>query len=238
MPKEKEMSFLDHVEELRRRIINSLIAILIFSIVAYFFSERIIDFLAKPVSQVYFMSPTEAFSIRIKLSIILGIFAASPVIFYQLWKFVVPGLIDKERKIILPAVLFSTFFFLVGASFCFFLVLPTGIKILLGFGTEKLTPLLRIGDYISFIAYMTLAFGAVFELPVISYFLGKLGIISSRTLAKGRRFAIVAILILAAALTPGPDVFSQLMLAVPLYTLYEASIFVLKVTQKKKVENA
>ncbi|KPL04940.1 MAG: hypothetical protein AMJ73_03340 [candidate division Zixibacteria bacterium SM1_73] len=230
----KQMGFLEHLEELRGRIIKSLVSIILFSIVAYFFSEKLIDFVSKPIPELYFMSPTEAFATRIKLSLIAGIIASVPVIFYHLWQFVVPGLFEREVKLVVPVVLSSTIFFLIGATFCFLLVLPLSMKILLGFGTSKLKPMIRIGDYISFIGYLTLAFGAVFELPVISYFLGKLGIVTPQTLIKGRKYAVVGILILAAALTPGPDVFSQLMLAGPLYFLYEVSIVVVRIVQKKK----
>lgn len=228
------MSFLDHLEELRKRVIRCLFFIIMFSIVAYFFSEKIINFVSKPIPHLYFMSPTEAFAIRIKLSLIVGVIVSVPVIFYQAWQFVVPGLLEKEVKIVIPVVVSSTIFFLIGAVFCFFLVLPVGLKFLLGFGTEKLSPLIKITDYINFISYMTLAFGAVFELPVLSYFLAKIGVISAPTLRKGRRYAIVIILILAAALTPGPDIFSQLMLAGPLYVLYEISIIVVMITRQKK----
>jgi len=155
------------------------------------------------------------------------------VIFYHIWKFIVPGLFEREVKLIIPAVLASTIFFLIGAGFCFLFVVPLSIKFLMGFGTEKLKPMIKIKDYISFVSYMILAFGSVFELPVISYFLGKIGIITPRTLIKGRRYAITAILVLAAVITP-PDVFSQFMLAGPLYFLYEVSIVVLKIIYRKK----
>ncbi len=233
----KEMGFLDHLEELRSRIIKVLLSVLIFSIITYFFSERVIDFLARPVAKVYFFSPTEAFAVRIKMSIILGIILSVPVIFYQVWQFVVPGLFQREIKAAVPAVVFSTLFFFIGGTFCFFIVLPTAIKFLMGFGTEKLEPMIKIGSYISFVSYTTLAFGAVFELPIVSYFLGKLGIITDKTLRKGRRYAVLGILIVAATITP-PDLFSQIMLAIPLYILYEISIVVLKITQKKKETEA
>lgn len=232
---QNKMGFLDHLEELRGRIIRSLISIILFSIVAYLFSEKLIDFISKPIPELYFMSPTEAFAIRIKLSLIAGIIVSVPVIFYHLWQFVVPGLFEREIKMVVPVVLASTIFFLIGAAFCFLLVLPLSIKFLLGFGTEKLKPMIKIGDYVSFVSYLILAFGAVFELPVIAYFLGKLGIITPQTLKKGRRYAIVGMLILSALITP-PDMFSQLMLAGPLYFLYEVSIVVVKIVQKKKSE--
>jgi sec-independent protein translocase protein TatC len=231
--KEKEMGFLDHLEELRGRIIKSLISIILFSIVAYVFSERLLEFITGPIPEVYFMAPTEAFSTRIKISLITGIIISVPVIFYHVWKFIAPGLFQKEIRMVIPFVLASTGFFLIGAVFCFFLVLPLSIKFLLGFGTEKLKPMIQIKDYVSFVSYLILAFGAVFELPVISYFLGKIGMISANTLRKGRRYAIVTILVVAAVITP-PDVFSQLMLAGPLYFLYEVSILVVKITGKKK----
>ena len=228
-----KMGFLQHLEELRGRIIKSLISIILVSIGAYFFSERLIDFISRPIPELYFMSPTEAFAIRIKLSLIAGIIISVPVIFYHLWQFVVPGLFAREIKLVVPVVLASTMFFLIGATFCFLLVLPLSIKFLLGFGTEKLKPMIKIGDYVSFVSYLILAFGAVFELPVIAYFLGKLGIITPRTLKRGRRYAIVGMLVMSAFITP-PDMFSQLMLTGPLYFLYEVSIVVVRVVQKKK----
>jgi sec-independent protein translocase protein TatC len=231
---DKELGFLDHLEELRKRIIKSIISVILLSIVAYVFSERLLEFLTRPIPEVYFMAPTEAFSTRIKISLIAGIIVSLPVIFYHAWKFITPGLFEREIRLIIPAVLSSTIFFLIGASFCFWLVLPVGIKFLMGFGTEKLKPMIQIKDYISFVSYMVLAFGAVFELPVVSYFLGRMGVITSRTLEKGRKYAVVAILVLSAAITPSPDVFSQLMLAGPLYFLYEVSIVIVKLTQKKK----
>ena len=230
---ENEMGFLDHLEELRGRIIKSLISIILFSIGAYVFSERLLEFITGPIPEVYFMAPTEAFSTRIKISLIAGIIISVPVIFYHVWRFIAPGLFQREIRMVVPFVLASTIFFLIGAVFCFFLVLPLSIKFLLGFGTQKLKPMIQIKDYVSFVSYLILAFGAVFELPVVSYFLGKIGIITANTLRKGRRYAITAILVLAAVITP-PDVFSQMMLAVPLYFLYEVSILVVKITGKKR----
>ena len=230
----KEMPFLAHLEELRWRIIKSLISILLFSVIAYLFSEKILDFLTKSVDNIYFTAPTEAFAVRIKISLIAGLILSFPVVFYQLWQFVVPGLMDKEAKMVIPAVIFATFFFVGGAVFCFYLVLPVGIKFLLSFQTDKLKPWLSVKDYISFVSWMILAFGLVFQLPIVSYFMGKVGIITHKTLSKGRKYAIVIILILAAALTPSPDVFSQLMLAAPLYFLYEVSIILVRVTNKNE----
>jgi sec-independent protein translocase protein TatC len=151
-----------------------------------------------------------------------------------MWQFVVPGLYDSEVRVVVPVVIFSTLFFLSGAAFCFFLVMPVGIKFLLGFGTEKMKPLIAIGSYVSFVGWMTVAFGAVFQLPIVSFFLGRLGIISSRMMRRGRRYAVVGILFVAAAVTPSPDVFSQLMLAGPLYLLYEASVVLVRLTGRRE----
>lgn len=228
------MGFLEHLEELRHRLIICMASILVMSIIGYFFAEQLIDFLTKPVGEVYFMSPTEAFGARIKISLFAGLIVSIPIVLYQLWRFVVPGLYKHEIRLVVPVVFFGTLFFLIGAAFCFLIVLPVGVKFLIGFGTERLKPLISVGSYLSFAAWMVLAFGVVFELPVISFFLGKAGIISARTLRRGRRYAIVGILLVAGAITPSPDVFSQVMLAGPLYFLYEVSIILVHYTGKRK----
>lgn len=233
----KEMNFLDHLEELRWRLVKSLASILVFSIAAYFFSDQILAFVTRPIDEVFFMAPTEAFAVRIKVSLFAGLVIALPIILYQAWQFVVPGLYAQEAHLVVPVVILTTLFFLIGASFCFFVVLPVGLKFLVGFGTEKMKPLIAVGRYISFVSWMTLAFGIVFELPIVTFFLGRVGVISSGMLRKWRRYALVGILIVAAAVTPSPDVFSQLMLAGPLYILYEASILVVRLTGKREKDH-
>ncbi len=229
-----EMGFIEHLEELRKRLIRCVTSILLLSIVGYFFAQPMIDSLIKPVGEVYFMSPTEAFGVRIKISLFAGLIASIPVLLYQAWKFVVPGLYSHEVKLVVPVVFFGTLFFLIGSTFCFLFVLPVGVKFLIGFGTENLKPMISVGKYLSFASWMVLAFGVVFELPVVSFFLGKAGIITHRTLSKGRRYAIVGILLVAGAITPSPDIFSQLMLAGPLYFLFEVSIVLVKYTGKHR----
>jgi sec-independent protein translocase protein TatC len=230
----REMPFLEHLEELRRRLIISIGSILILSIAGYFVSDYVLNFITRPVDEVYFMGVAEAFGVKIKISLFIGLFLSVPIIFYQLWQFVAPGLYQKEIALILPVVLAMSFFFIAGASFCFYLVLPIGIKFLLGFGTEKLKPLLSVGKYVSFVGWMTVAFGAVFELPVVTYVLGKLGIVDAPMLRRGRRFAVLGILVVSAVATPSPDMFSQVLLAVPLYSLYEISIILVALTGKKR----
>lgn len=229
----REMSFLEHLEELRWRLVKSAGAVLFFSIVAYFFTDPMLNFLTRYIDAVYFNAPTEAFSVRIKLSIIAGLIVALPVIFWQIWQFVVPGLYRSEARLVIPVVILATISFVGGAAFCFFLVLPVGMKFLLGFGTEKIQPLISVGRYISFVTWMCLGFGVVFELPIVAFFLGRIGLIDSGMLKRIRRYAIVGILVLAAAITPSPDMFSQVMLAVPLYVLYELSIIVVRMTGRR-----
>jgi sec-independent protein translocase protein TatC len=228
------MSFLDHLEELRRRILKSLVAVVIFAVGAYFVSEWLINAISAPLEDVgvFFKAPAEAFLVRLKMSIFAGAIVATPVIFYQVWMFVGPGLLQSEVKIAIPIVLSATIFFLIGGSFCFFYVIPLAIRFLLGFATETMKPMIMIGDYVSFAGMMVLAFGIVFELPVASFILGRLGVINHKLLGRGRRYAVIGILILGSLLTP-PDIISQLLLAGPLYLLYEISILVVRLTGKK-----
>jgi len=235
MPRDsREMRFLDHLEELRRRLMKCLLSILLLSVAGYFFADALLDILTRPVDEVYFMGVTEAFSVKIKIVLLFGLFVSIPVIFFQIWQFVAPGLYSREIWMVLPLVAATSFFFIGGAVFCFYVVLPLGIKFLLGFGTAKLKPLISVEKYISFVGWMTVAFGVVFELPVVTFILGRLGLIDAAMLRRGRRYAIVGILIVAAVATPSPDVFSQLLLAGPLYSLYELSIILVAIFGKKR----
>ena len=229
----KEMPFLDHLEELRIRLIKSFASVLIFSIAAFVFSEKIMNFLAKPVGKIYFMAPTEAFMVQIKISLVIGVICAAPILIYQLWMFVLPGLYEKEVKIVFPIVIFSTLFFYGGGAFCLFYVIPIALNFLMKFGGENLEPLISVSEYFVFVTRMVLAFAVVFELPVVSYFLGRVGILSHRFMARGRRYAAIVILVLAAILTP-PDIFSQVALGVPLYLLYEISILIVFLTGRRR----
>ena len=230
---QREMTFVEHLEELRSRIIVCLGSVLAFSIAVWFFSEGILGLITRDVPKVYFTSVTEAFGVRIKISMWGGLIASVPVILYQAWQFVVPGLLERESKAAFGVIFFGTFFFAVGGAFCFTVVLPVAVKFLMSFQTEKLTPIITVGDYVGFVSFMVFAFGAVFELPVVAFFLGKLGIVDAAMLASGRRWAVIIILIVAAAVTPTPDLFSQIALAVPLYILYEISIWVVRSTGRR-----
>lgn len=236
--KEKKMPFLDHLEELRWTIMRSLVSVVITSIACYIFSKQIVDFLRQPAPedfQLIYLSPTEGFMIYIKVSIYAGFVVAIPYIAFQLWQFIVPGLLEKERKYVPHIAFFTTVCFLAGAAFAYYLIVPFGLKFLLAFQTDYLSATIAIGKYLGFVVTLILVFGVVFELPVLAFFLSYIGLLTPEFLIKYRRYGIVIIFIAAALLTP-PDVFTQVMLAGPLLILYEVSILVTKMVRKKKQE--
>ena len=233
-----EMSFLDHVEELRWRIIYSIIGILIFTIVAWIFIDPLIEIvLLRPArdanASLQNLRPFGQLFLYVQVAIIVGIVASLPNIFYQLWQFIAPALKKRERKYILWIVFFSTFCFLAGIAFAYFVMLPLAMKFAAQFGTSEISNEFAIDEYMSIIISVMLAAGVVFELPMISFFLSKLGILTPKFMRTYRRHAIVIILVLAAFLTPGADPVSQVILAVPLVLLYEISIFISKISSKK-----
>jgi len=233
-----EMSFLDHVEELRWRIIYAIIGVIVFTIVAWFFIDPLIEIvLLKPArdanASLQNLRPFGQLFLYMQVAIVVGIVASLPNIFYQLWQFIAPALRKKERKYILWIVFFSTFCFLAGIAFAYFVMLPLTMKFAAQFGTAEISNEFAIDEYMSIIISVMLAAGVVFELPMISFFLSKLGILTPKFMRKYRRHAIVIILVLAAFLTPGADPVSQVILAVPLVLLYEISIFISKLSSKK-----
>jgi sec-independent protein translocase protein TatC len=233
-----EMSFLDHIEELRWRIIYSLIGVVIFTIIAWVFINPLVEIvLLKPARDAHAslqnLRPFGQLFLYFQVAIIVGIVASIPNIFYQLWKFIAPALKKGERKYILRIVIFSTFCFLVGIAFAYFVMIPMAMKFAAQFGTEEIKNEFAIDEYMSIIISVMLAAGVVFELPMVSFFLSKLGILSPNFMRKYRRHAIVIIMVLAAILTPGTDPVSQVILAVPLVLLYEISIFISKISYKK-----
>ncbi|MDF1543610.1 MAG: twin-arginine translocase subunit TatC [bacterium] len=234
------MGFLDHLEELRRRLIKSVLSVIICAIGAFYFSTELMEFIKIPLDgqvQLYNIQVTGSFYAYLKVSLIVGILAALPIIFFQMWSFISPGLYRRERMAILPLVFFSTILFAMGGSFCFKIVLPLSFTFLIGFSGETIVNTITIGSYISFVGLLLMAFGFGFQLPILAYFLGKMGIVTPRMLQKGRRYALVGILIVGAIITP-PDVFTQFLLAVPLYVLYEVSILVVKSTGKRQGEQS
>lgn len=230
-----EMPLLEHLEELRSRLLKSLAAVLALAVVGYFVADPILAYLIRPVGKVYFSGVAEAFTVKIKVALFFGLFAASPVVLYQVWKFVAPGLTARELRWVLPITAALTGFFIMGAAFCFFLVVPIAVQFLMAFGTDSLVPLISVSRYISFVGWMTLGFGVVFEFPVVVFLLGRMGVVSAAGLRARRKIIIVVILIVSAIITPSPDVFSQLLLAGPLYVLFELSVAVVAITGKKGI---
>ncbi|HQG44195.1 MAG TPA: twin-arginine translocase subunit TatC [bacterium] len=233
---EKRMPFLDHLEELRWRIIWSLLAVVAAAVGCYFFVDQIVALMVHPAPKdikLIFLSPTEAFMTYLKVAGYAGLVVAFPFVAWQFWRFVVPGLYAKERKAVGPIVLFTVLCFAVGALFAYFLIIPFGLKFLLSYQSDFLVANITIGKYLSFVVTMLLVFGLVFELPVLAYFLSLIGVLTLQFLRSKRRYGILIIFIIAAILTP-PDAFTQMMLAIPLLFLYEFSIFVSAAVYRKR----
>ena len=197
--------------------------------------SRFVDALPKN-SHMIFTGLPEAFFIYMKIAFFASLFFTSPYIFYQIWRFIAPGLYPSEKRYVIPFVISSTFLFIAGVLFGYFLALPPAFEFFVAFGTDFLKPMISFREYLSFSLKMLLAFGLSFELPVFIFFMAKLGIVNTAMLRKKRRYAILIIFIVAAVLTPSPDAFSQILMAVPLMVLYEISIFLAKYAEKKKVE--
>ncbi len=230
------MSMIEHLEDLRRVLIYCLVAALLATVVCWFFSGRLLDLLVVPLKDqgVYFHAPNEAFLTRLKISFVCGLFLVVPFIFYQIYSFVVPGLYERERKVMTPLLVFSTGLFYTGVAFSFLVVTPQVMKFMLGFGTDLMQPLIGIGPYFAFVARLSLAFGVIFELPLVVLFLSVAGLVNPRTLLRAWRFALIIIVVFAAVLTP-PDVISQMMMAVPVVLLYISSVLVaIAVTRKQR----
>jgi sec-independent protein translocase protein TatC len=234
-----------HIAELRSRLIKIVVTFFVFFIIAFLFWKHIFAFLAKPAtdvlhtsanSEMIFTNLVEPFITAVKVSLYTAFFASLPVILYQLWKFIAPGLYENEKKLVLPFVVFGTLMFYIGAAFAYFVVFPIGFKVLINFGGENFTAMLKISEYVSVSLKIMIGFGIAFELPVLSYFLAKLGLITDKTLKDFFRYAVVIIFIVAAVLTP-PDLFSQLAMATPLLILYGLSIWIAKVVNPYKEEN-
>jgi sec-independent protein translocase protein TatC len=231
-----KMPLTAHLEELRWRLIKSLGALAVGFAVCYYFVEPLFAFLTAPLlalnqattgGDVHLIGTgvVEAFFTKLKVCFLAATFVASPLILYQLWMFVAPGLYDHEKRYVQPFVFFGTLFFLSGAAFCYYLVLPVGYRFFVAeYGSIRVDPQIRISEYLSFTARMLLAFGVTFELPVITFFLARFGLVTSAMMLQYFRYAVLVIFIIAAMLTPGPDVASQLLMATPLLALYGLSI--------------
>jgi sec-independent protein translocase protein TatC len=241
MSEDDKLPFTSHLEELRSRLIVCLIATGIGFAISYAFKEKLFDILRMPMLSVLpeggtfiFTGVAEAFFTYLKVSLIAALLFASPVIIFEFWMFVAPGLYLKEKRLLIPLIIFSGFFFVAGSLFGYFFVFPIGFKFFQGYANETIRFMPSVSQYLSFASKMLLAFGIVFELPIVLIGLSRLGIVTVPFLKRNRKYAVLLIFIAAAILTPGPDVFTQLMMALPLMLLYEISIVGAFIFGKKK----
>lgn len=242
MSSEEKSPFTEHLGELRDRLVRSFIAVGIGFVGAYFFKEKLFEILTAPLvtamgenanTKMIFTGLPEAFFTYLKVSLLTGIILATPVLFYEFWMFVSPGLYRNEKKYFLPIVLLSVFFFAIGSSFGYFVVFPYGFKFFLGFATDTIHAMPSMKEYLSFASKMLLAFGFVFELPLVLTFMARMGLVTVPFLKKNRKYAVLLFFVGAALITP-PDVVTQIMMAMPLMVLYEISIIGAKIFGKKK----
>ncbi|HLD70180.1 MAG TPA: twin-arginine translocase subunit TatC [Candidatus Omnitrophota bacterium] len=231
---QKDIPFLGHLEELRSRLIKSLFVLALTSIFSCVFADEFLKLLIKPVGHLVFTSPAEGFLATLNVTLWGGVILAFPFILYQFWAFVSQALTEPERKYVRIFGPFSLILFLGGIVFGYFVMVPISLRFLLGFSSASLVPMIRASEYLSFVGSFVLAFGVVFELPLILVFLAKIGIASPEFLRQQRRYAIVFIFILSAILTP-PDCASQLLMAAPLLVLYELGILLSRAVYRPKL---
>lgn len=229
---QREYTFLEHLQELRARLIKSVFIVGLFSLLLFNFTDDIIFFLARPIGRLIFISPQEAFTARVKVAFFSGLLLSLPFIFYQAWKFISTGLKPKEYRYLLIFGPLSIVFFLAGVSFSYFLIIPVGINFLLSFGSDFLFPMVTINAYITFIFTLSLGLGLVFQLPLATVFLTKINLITPAWLVSRRKQAIVLIFIAAALFTP-PDVVTQFFMAFPLVFLYELGVIFSRITYRQ-----
>lgn len=236
------MPFLDHLEELRSRLIWVGVTVLSLSIGGFFIVTEfdVIGLLKRPITplipegQLLFTSPTEPMMVTLKLSFVVGLILALPVVIYHVWAFLAPALFEREKKVLIPTVAGGFALFLLGVAMAYFLVLPLGLRFLLGFQTQALSPIITIGEYLKFATRLILAFGLIFELPLVTLLLSFLGLITAQTLRHYRRHAIVGVAMISAILTPA-DVGTMLMMMVPLVILYEFSILLVAMVDRRRI---
>lgn len=239
-----EMPFLDHLDELRSRLIWMGVTVLVLSVAGFFIVTEfdVIGLLKLPIEpllpeaegMLLYTSPTEPMAVTLKLSFVIGIILSAPVLIYHIWGFLAPALFEHEKKAVVPAVVGGFLLFLLGVAMAYFLVLPLALKFLLNFQTQALAPIITIGEYLRFATRLILAFGIIFELPLVCLMLSILGLIDAGSLRKFRRHAIVSVSVLSALLTPA-DVGTMLMMMVPLLVLYEISVLLVAFVDRRRL---
>lgn len=235
MANQEEMTVVQHLEELRKVLIISIISTVVAAAVCWFFSERFLAILLQPVTgaghEIIYIGVTEAVMTKIKLAFFLGFLAALPITLWQFWGFVIPALRKIERVYFTLFILISFLLFVGGVAFGFLVVFKLCVSFLLSYGGPQLVPMLTIGKYVSFTLNFLLPFGLIFEMPLASFFLARLGIINYRSMVKGRKIAILVSVVIASAVVSSPEIFTVLLFAAPMYLLYEISASIVKVVE-------
>jgi sec-independent protein translocase protein TatC len=241
---DEKQPFVSHLKELRDRLVISLIGLGVAFVITYIFKERIFAVLMRPFTAVMppqssfiFTSVTEAFITYFKISLVAALFLAAPVILYEVWMFVSPGLYENEKRYVIPFIAFGSIFFIIGGLFCYLVVMPYVYHFFVAYAGPSIIPMPSLKEYMNLTLKLLIIFGLIFQMPLIAYYLSRAGIIKYRTLAKKRRYAILAIVIVSAIITP-PEVTSQLLMVIPMYGLFEASIVIARVFGKKEKSDA
>ena len=233
---EKDLSIIEHLEELRKRSIYSSVFFIFASFISYFFSSKILSFIVKPLKEyqetIIFLKPVEPFFSVIKTTFFTAGILSIPFILSQIYLFIAPGLIEREKKLAKTIFIFFPFLFISGMVFAFYIIIPFGLKVLFSFGGEIMKPMISITNYLNFLFIFLIAMGFIFNIPVFISSFAYIGIINSKFLREKRKFAIVGSFIISAIITPTTDIFTQIFIAIPLIFLYEISIFISKIFEK------
>lgn len=227
-----EMTFLEHLEDLRKRLFYSFVALFIGVVPGWIFAKDIYNILARPVTQylpagtkLAFTGLTGPFMVYMKVAFLASLFVMSPFVFLQLWYFIAPGLYQKEKKYVVPFVLMTTFFFSLGAAFGYFIVFPLACRFFLTLGTD-FQPVIKVDDYFSFSLHVLLGIALVFEMPTLIFFLARMGLVTAGWMVRNFKYAVLAVFVIAAVITPTPDIITQSLVAVPMLALYGLSILI------------
>lgn len=232
--KEQEITILEHLDELRKRILICLFFVTVFTIAAYIKSSWIMSFLKQPLGNILliFTSPVEGFMTKLKVALLGGLILASPVLLLQTMLFIAPGLYKKEKVLLFSTLPFIILLFFGGVAFCYYFIMPQTLSFLMGFGNEFMTPMLSVEKYYSFVMMFALAMGLVFELPLAMLLLSTLGIVNYKFLAKKRKYAILTIVITTAVITPTPDAITLIAVSIPLLVLFELSLILVYIAER------
>lgn len=232
------MTLVEHLAELRRRIMISILALGAGVVVGFSFSGPVVRFLISLPGELVYLYPGEAFFVHLEVAVVAGLILSSPVVLYQVIRFIAPGLLDRERRVLYLGLPLGLALFAVGAAFAYQVILPLAYRFFLGFGTESLEPMISIGNYVAFVLRLVLPFGLVFQLPLIVVVLTSTGLLKPQTLVRYRKYIVLAIFIVAAVMTP-PDAISQALMALPMLLLYEVSILLARgLARRKAVQKA